>query len=165
MKLVINTCFGGFGLSSTALKRWAELKGRECYFFVSKLSAGKTTYRPISVKEIGDSLLWVAFDIPNPETLDDGKSWQEMTPDERQAHNENHSKHSISCYSMERDDPDLIQVVEELGGGHREGASGIFAELTIVEIPDGVEYEIEQYDGNEHIAEKHRTWGQPHVGG
>jgi hypothetical protein len=30
--------------------------------------------------------------------------------------------------------------------------------LEIVEIPDDVEYTIEEYDGLEHIAEKHRTW-------
>ena len=158
MKLVINTCFGGFGLSPKALKRWAELKGRECYFFVDERSAGETTHKPVSIEEIGASGFWSAFDIPNPETLDGGKSWHEMTPDERRTHNENHSKHSISDYSMERDDPDLIRVVEELGGGHRKGASGRFADLTLVEIPDGVEYEIEEYDGSEHVAEKHRTW-------
>ena len=27
-----------------------------------------------------------------------------------------------------------------------------------VEIPDDVEWQIEEYDGTEHISEKHRTW-------
>ena len=31
--------------------------------------------------------------------------------------------------------------------------------LTIVEIPDDVEYQIESDNGVEHIAEKHRKWG------
>lgn len=60
--------------------------------------------------------------------------------------------------SSNRSHPLLIRVVEELGGKHREGASGRCAELKIVEIPDGVEHEIEEYDGQEHIAEVHRTW-------
>jgi hypothetical protein len=30
--------------------------------------------------------------------------------------------------------------------------------LRIVEIPDGVEWHISEYDGIEHIAENHRTW-------
>lgn len=53
-----------------------------------------------------------------------------------------------------RDDELLIQCVETLGPA----ANGRFAELTIVEIPADVEYTIEEYDGLEHIAEKHRTW-------
>jgi len=37
-------------------------------------------------------------------------------------------------------------------------ADGDHAELKVVEIPDDVEYLIEEYDGLEHIAEAHRTW-------
>jgi hypothetical protein len=36
--------------------------------------------------------------------------------------------------------------------------SGRCAELRIVEIPDGVDYEIEEYDGKEWVSEVHRTW-------
>jgi hypothetical protein len=57
-----------------------------------------------------------------------------------------------------RNHPLLVKVVEELGGGHRTGASGRFANLKVVEIPDGIEYEIDEYDGFETIREKHRTW-------
>jgi len=28
----------------------------------------------------------------------------------------------------------------------------------VLEIPDDVEFTIEDYDGSEHIAETHRTW-------
>jgi hypothetical protein len=28
-----------------------------------------------------------------------------------------------------------------------------------VDIPDDVKWQIEEYDGNEWIAESHRTWG------
>jgi hypothetical protein len=48
----------------------------------------------------------------------------------------------------------LIEVIEELG----DAANGDCAELAIVEIPDDVEWEISEYDGREHVAEKHRTW-------
>jgi hypothetical protein len=53
-----------------------------------------------------------------------------------------------------RDDPDLVRVVEEMG----ERANSKFAKLKVVEIPDGVEWEIDEYDGCEWIAEKHRRW-------
>lgn len=53
-----------------------------------------------------------------------------------------------------RDDPKLIAAVEELGLL----ASGPYAELHIIEIPDGVCWEIEEYDGAEWVSECHRRW-------
>ena len=53
-----------------------------------------------------------------------------------------------------RDDPSLVAVVEEMG----ELANGDSAGLQIVEIPADVRWEISEYDGNEHVAESHRTW-------
>ena len=55
---------------------------------------------------------------------------------------------------QDRSDPDLIAVVEEMG----KEANGFCAELKVIEIPDDVEWEVEEYDGLEWIAEKHRTW-------
>lgn len=55
-----------------------------------------------------------------------------------------------------RHDPVLIQIIEELG---EKAARGCYCILKIVDIPDGVEYIIvEEFDGSEHIAEKHRIW-------
>ena len=53
-----------------------------------------------------------------------------------------------------RDDVYLVQVVEEMG----EKSWGHYAELKIVEVPDEVDWVIEQYDGREWVAEVHRTW-------
>jgi hypothetical protein len=90
MKIVINTCYGGFGLSKEALALFNERSRTvETYDFVIK-----------------------------------------------------------------RDDPILVEVVEQLG----EDASGHFADLKVVEIPDDVEWGIEEDNGHEWIAEKHRTW-------
>jgi hypothetical protein len=50
--------------------------------------------------------------------------------------------------------PSLVKVVEQLG----EGANGPFAKLKVVEIPDDVAWQIEEYDGREWVAEEHRTW-------
>lgn len=55
---------------------------------------------------------------------------------------------------MSRDDPYLISVIKELG----DKANGSYAELKIVEIPADVDWTIEEYDGSEWVAEKHRTW-------
>ena len=54
----------------------------------------------------------------------------------------------------DRSNPALVKCVEALG----DEASGSFAKLKVVEIPDGVEWEINEYDGTEWVAEKHRTW-------
>ena len=57
-------------------------------------------------------------------------------------------------WEIDRGDPHLVRVVEELGPE----ASGERSELKVAEIPDGVRWEIQEYDGLEWIAEKHRTW-------
>ena len=56
--------------------------------------------------------------------------------------------------NIARDDAALVQVVQELG----DAANGLCADLKIVEIPDGVNWDIGEYDGNEWVAETHRTW-------
>ena len=59
---------------------------------------------------------------------------------------------------VSRDDPILVQIVENMGV---QAASGGFSKLAIVEIPDDVPADgwiIQDYDGVEWVAEKHRTW-------
>ena len=90
MKIVINKCYGGFGLSKEAQELYSKYAG------VSKCRE----------------------------------------------------------YDLVRNDPHLVRVVEEL----KENADGQYSELKVVDIPDDVEYTIEEYDGQEWIAEKHRTW-------
>jgi hypothetical protein len=139
MKVVINKCFGGFSLSPKAVRRLAELKGRKCFFF----DGWRKPYTPISDEEAEKCFAATAFDVANPNEIDDSE----------------YREHSLYFCDIDRTDADLIKVVEELGAGHRTGASGSCADLRIVEIPNKVGYEIEEYDGNEHIAETHRTWG------
>ena len=56
--------------------------------------------------------------------------------------------------NFSRDDPDLVAVVEELG----DKANDMFSKLKIVEIPDGVNWIIDEYNGWESIHETHRIW-------
>jgi hypothetical protein len=136
MKVVINRCFGGFGLSEKAMLAYANRKGITLY--PEKESALCTTY----------------YTVPPERRISDPEDWHALTQEQRIAHNEAYSGTVLYDRDIPRDDPDLIAVVEELGGD----ASDKFAELKVVEIPDGVDYEINDYDGSEHIAEKHRTW-------
>jgi len=93
MKIVINSCHGGFGLSKLAEEVYLIIKGIIPY----------------------ES--W----------------WSSLIP---------------------RDDLILVKIVESMG----EKSFGEFAELKVVEIPDGVQWQIDDYDGLEWVAEKHRTW-------
>lgn len=90
--VVINNCYGGFGLSDKAVTEYRKLAG---------LSENDFQHR----------------DLP-------------------------------------RDDPYLVKVVKDLGPK----ANGAHANLKIVEIPGDVNWHIEEYDGNEWVAEDHRTW-------
>lgn len=53
-----------------------------------------------------------------------------------------------------RDDPYLVRIVHKMGAE----ANSVYADLKIVEVPAGVEWTIEEYDGKEWVAEIHRTW-------
>jgi len=91
-KIVINTCFGGFGLSE--------------------------------------------------ESLEDYKKRKNIT-DENFYH-----------WDIPRDCPVLVEMVEEGGTD----VDGIYSELKVVDVPDDVNWFIHEYDGMEHVAERHRTW-------
>ena len=61
---------------------------------------------------------------------------------------------SIYWPDDKRTDSLLVEVVEELG----ERAFGECARLKVVEIPEDVQWSIKEHDGNEWVAENHRTW-------
>lgn len=139
VKIVINKCFGGFSLSPAATKAYYARKGKECYFFRENYEADRdsperwTAVTDVPTRE--DSMHVQAFS--KPEVDWSGGHWLSSRPDDRA-------------------DPDLVAVVEELG---EEAASGSLAKLRIVEVPDGVDWELDEYNGIEHVAERHRTWG------
>jgi hypothetical protein len=57
-------------------------------------------------------------------------------------------------FSDDRTNPKLVACVEKLG----ESASGICAKLKVVEIPDGIAWEIDNYDGMESVTERYLRW-------
>lgn len=66
------------------------------------------------------------------------------------------NKNSIFTYSFNDDRSNylLIEAVSKL----KDKANGLYSELKIVEIPDDVEWQVFAINGEEWIAEKHRTW-------
>ena len=140
MKIVINKCYGGFGLSHEAMMRYAEIKG--ITFYVEEDQFGMKTYWK-TPKESRLDLI-----------LDESRNWSEMPIEKRQEFNRRYSEETLYANEIDRTDPALIQVVEELG----KEADGQHAELKVVVIDDDVNWYIEEYDGTEWIAERHRTW-------
>lgn len=130
MKVVINVCYGRFDLSEAAVLRYAELKGMTLY-----------THKEAS---------WLTLYLKVPH--EEYKRTEEYCKSIKQYEEAN--KLVFSPDNIERADPILIQVVEELGAA----ANGSHAQLKVVEIPDDVQWEIAEYDGWENVAEVHRTW-------
>jgi hypothetical protein len=137
MKVVINRCFGGFGLSEKAIRRYLEIKGQKVWIEPDRWG---NTYWLVSPK---DRMV-----------RKEGEEFYSMSIGDRIDHNRKLDKETFYHRNIGRDDPVLVQVVEELG----EEANGNYAELRIVEVPDDVDWELDEYDGMEQIAEKHRTW-------
>lgn len=144
-RVVINICFGGFGLSEAAYEKLIEWG--------------------IPVRKYIEQEQDAATGLYQPQPLNDGEVIfdRELTPEGDDDFNDMYWKYrpnrSIPRYwdswtSDARTHPLIIRVVEELGAA----ANGPHAELKIIEVPAGVEYEVAEYDGSEHVAEKHRTW-------
>ncbi|MFA5048596.1 MAG: hypothetical protein WC516_06250 [Patescibacteria group bacterium] len=54
-----------------------------------------------------------------------------------------------------RTNKQLINAIKKVG---LKKASGKFASLKIIEIPNNIEWEIDEYDGIETVHEKHDVW-------
>ena len=119
-KVVINTCYGGFGLSNEAFEELLNRKGIEF-----EKAPCKTEFRG------KENDYWHKGRVGE----DDGYLWYYQ-------------------FAEDRADPDLVAIVEKFGHNANSWAS----DLKIVEIPDDVDWYVEEYDGSEWVAEEHRTW-------
>jgi hypothetical protein len=158
-EILVNKCYGGYGLSPLAVKKVTERKGKECFFFkISFLGGGSSSYEPINIDECEGSILWVAFSANNPNELlgHCNNNWFSISEEERAKYNEDYNAIKLD-YGREssREDPDIVAVFKELGS---EKFSGQYSKIEITEIPADVEYEIDEYDGMEHVQEVARKW-------
>jgi hypothetical protein len=147
MKIIINKCFGGFGLSPLAYEEYAKRKGVQIYWYCVDYSGEIEAYEKVSSEEING----IIGAYLHPITKDLGDYFTENDIDKVEDFNNNYFK----IDKQVRTDETLISVVEDLGNK----ANGDYAELKVVEIPDDVDYYIDDYDGIESIHERHRTWG------
>jgi hypothetical protein len=132
MKVVINACYGGYGLSQKAIDLYVLRTGLQLY-------KHDNSYYHVPYEEYAKEL--------------EREQW--LFQNDR----ENYRGHPSNrlCWTpcnIPRDDNILINIIQELGPD----AAGEFADLKIVDIPDDTDYTIQEYDGTEWITEKHRKW-------
>lgn len=113
-QVVINNCYGGFGISRDAELLYLQ-RARIDYVLQDRDSRN-------------DTERWGQAIMVN------GQEWNSRM--------------------LPRDDVVLVSVVQELG----KLAWGNHAELKIVEIPAEIEWEINEYDGREWVAQTHQRW-------
>jgi hypothetical protein len=138
MKIVINEDYGGFGVSYDGMLRYALLKGVELY------------------PEKGRGDYWTYWTVPEGQRPKDtdASEWRKWSEEQRIAYNAQYDNVSMSDRDIPRNDPALVQTVEELG----KQAMDKYACLKVVDIPEGIDWVIEEYDGKEWVAEAHQTW-------
>jgi hypothetical protein len=130
MKLVVNRTGSGLWLSYEAMIRVRE---RDPSAFREALEPDESDLDTAFPLRDG---YWA---VPEPEAL--------VTPEGKMLFSE----------SVARDNAALVAVVEEMGEDSW-GEEG-YAVLEVVEIPDGVDYYIDERSGSgEVIHEKHRVW-------
>lgn len=140
MKIVVNRNYGGFGISHKGLMKYAELKGIKLYAYKDYYNHAFNTNLVLLTDEeaISERAATIYYSTSILHTVED--------------------LNADSGYLNERDiarnDPALVQAVEQLGTE----ANARYADLEVVEIPDDVDWQIDEYDGWESIHEKHRSW-------
>ncbi len=132
MKIVINRCYGGFGLSYKAKLALLELGCEHTKLVSPDEYYGKysSSYKDDLESFKANNTFYIQF-VKDQPIVD---------------------KHD---YSETRACKHLVDVVETLGTE----ASGLLSKLSIVTIPDGIDWEIDEYDGMESVEELHRSWG------
>lgn len=152
-KVIINKCFGGYGFEPFTIQKYAEAKGVKLIWYTRdhkydarypKEKWVKTNIEEIEreeglrmenlplVDDMGDSFI---FDLS-------GDMFQRLVYQLPQDHES-------------RTDPILIEIIERYGDMNRHGCHA----PTVIEVPDGVEWIIYEYDGLESLHEAHRVFG------
>ena len=147
-KVVINNIHGGFGLSPRAVLKYAELSGIKVYPYAElerennkNVPDGKERYRLLEKSQLDDEEIFIIYWLED----DLGKKTTNKKLNDAKWFNER---------EIPRDDENLVKVVQLM----KKKANGSCADLKIVEIPDDVNWKIDEYDGSEWVAEEHRTW-------
>lgn len=140
-KVILNKCYGGFSLSEEAHRLYAMKKGFEVFAYKNDRYSAKNKqsyYKKLEKNEDALFKYYFTKDFGNNSVIS----------------SEDYAKYSFSLGAGDREDKTLIEVVEELG----EKSNSPFSSLVVVEIPDDLEYVIDDYDGIETLHQKVQEW-------
>lgn len=135
-KVILNKDFGGFGISKKGYELYARKKGLDLYMYEAEYSGKKTIYK----RTDNDTLFTKYFTKNFGDTVN--------------ISDEDYKQYSLNLDEGSREDTVLIEVLEEL----KEEANGKYSDLKIVEIPDDLDYVIDNYDGIETLHQKVQEW-------
>ena len=136
-KVILNKCYGGFDVSYKAYQLYAKKKGLKLYMYKLEVTDNGNIYKKVKYKGF-PFLEFFIKDFGDVALISE----------------EEYAKYNLFLDINDREDPILIEVVEELG----KDASGRFGNLVVVEIPDDLDYVIDEYDGIETLHQRTQEW-------
>ncbi len=131
MKIVINKCYGGFDLSNKAYEKLIEYGVPARPYTPQERDEKTMRYKPHPLND--GRVIFTSEEVELGVVIK--KYWSYYFPENRA-------------------DPFLVRVVEELG----DEANGFLSQLKVIEVPNGADFEIYDYDGMESIHEEHEQW-------
>ena len=136
MKIILNKCYGGFRVSKQGYLLYAKKKGLPLCAYECNSNTG--LYEKVSIENHGGFGIYYFL-------KDFGDSFSP---------NEEDWRHEVYLNDKHRTDPVLIEVIEEIG----DLAIDIASCLVVVDIPDGMNFTIDYYDGYEELHEATPIW-------
>ena len=150
MKIVINACYGGFRLSSFGVIEYNKRKGKKTYFYNCNMQDSLSELEKVTPDDSRAFSNWIYAT-----TVDLGYRPHHSMFTFSFGADEHKEPNVTDVSNIDRTDPDLIAIIERFGP---KNVGSKLSDLKVVEIPDDIEWEIDEYDGLEIIREKHRTW-------
>ncbi|ENM1174593.1 hypothetical protein AB6R62_000994 [Listeria monocytogenes] len=139
MKIVLNKCFGGFALSHVAYLYLCELKGIDVHAYLVEERDSIFHFKKIDkshkTSDVFERIWYLENELPKME-LSLQESWDFL-------------EHiDLDLNDANRADLYLVNTVEIFG----EAVNIIYSNLKVVEIPDGNDFIIHEYDGFESVV-------------